>query len=136
MSEQKPSGQPVKQDETRSSRGTFKPGVSGNPSGRRKTTELSKQVKALVTAELEKDAVKLVKKIKEQALKGCKISQKLWFDKLQPNARPVDAKDASPKVLVSIGQASPKPLDDVEVIEIDPTDVGPIVPSRTNGGTQ
>jgi hypothetical protein len=64
--------------------GKFKPGQSGNPSGRPKGT---RNRKSLLMEELERDGSALAAAIKARALEGDASCMSLWLTRLEPAAR-------------------------------------------------
>lgn len=132
-----PNEQESKPTGTRSSSGQFKKGQSGNPSGRRKSSLVANQAKALVAATIEKHAKELIEKILEQARNGCRQSQKLLLERLLPALKSDQPeKEKTPQILVQIGAAAPLPMKEVKVIDVQPVDAGPRLPSSTDGGAE
>ena len=75
----------------RTSKGTFKPGQSGNPAGRPATATvfINKAIDEFNNANQTDLAQELMDKIFAQALSGCLNSQKLIVDKLAAPLKPV-----------------------------------------------
>jgi len=113
--------------EKRSSQGQFKPGVSGNPTGRRKSTELQREVKTKMLALVEKEALDVVKKVLEEAKAGKQWAAKLVWQSLIPSVRAEDgSQKVKPVVLINIGDTSgPRSIDvQAEVVHDDSSDNG------------
>ncbi len=117
---------PDSSKEIRSSQGQFVPGVSGNPAGRRKSTELQREVKTKVLALLEKESLEVVAKILEQAKAGKQWACKLVWQSLIPSVRSEDgSQNAKPVVLINIGDTSgPRPIDVKAEVVLDVSDNG------------
>jgi len=113
--------------ESRSSQGQFVKGVSGNPLGRRKSTELQREVKTKLLALMEKEAVAVVEKVLEEAKAGKQWAAKLVWQSLIPSVRAEDgSQNLKPVVLINIGDTTgPRPIDvKAEVVQDGSNDGG------------
>ena len=69
----------------------FKPGISGNPSGRPKgsknrTTEITEQIQSCLLNNLEGDALEILEVAKRKALEGDRVLLKFFLERFLPAA--------------------------------------------------